>query len=246
MSSQVGVQHRELAAMLQTLPRSELREEFIYADEFLICENFFPTSLLLTLQSQLSSLNGSVHRNFIPRHKKGGSISRFELDTNAPVFASIYQDPILKNFLSELAAVPLLESPTTDPHAYALYYYTEPGDHIGYHYDTSYYRGSRYTMLLGLVDNSDCVLEYQLHRRNPNRETETHALPLSPGTMVFFNGDKLYHRITPLRDKGSRIALTFEYLTDSRISRSGRFVSNMKDAIAYFGLRQVFQRRARQ
>ena len=35
-----------------------------------------------------------------------------------------------------------------------LYYYTEAGDHIGYHYDTSYYKGSRYTILMGLVDKS--------------------------------------------------------------------------------------------
>jgi hypothetical protein len=42
--------------------------------------------------------------------------------------------------------------PENDPHSCALYYYTEPGDHIGFHYDTSYYKGARYTILMGLVD----------------------------------------------------------------------------------------------
>jgi choline kinase len=37
-------------------------------------------------------------------------------------------------------------SPSGDPHAYALYFYTEPGDHIGWHYHTSYYAGRRYTL----------------------------------------------------------------------------------------------------
>ncbi len=40
-------------------------------------------------------------------------------------------------------------SPPDDPHAYALYFYTRAGDHIGWHYDTSYYAGRRYTLLLG-------------------------------------------------------------------------------------------------
>ena len=39
--------------------------------------------------------------------------------------------------------------PDEDPHACALYFYTEAGDHMGYHYDTSYYTGARYTVLFG-------------------------------------------------------------------------------------------------
>ncbi|MBW4422976.1 MAG: hypothetical protein KME50_00530 [Nostoc desertorum CM1-VF14] len=38
-----------------------------------------------------------------------------------------------------------------------------------------------------------------------------------------------------------RIVLTFEYVTDTRVGMLKRFVSNMKDAIAYFGFRQVFR-----
>ena len=52
-----------------------------------------------------------------------------------------------------------------DPHAYALYFYTRPGDHIGWHYDTSYYAGRRYTLLIGVIDDSTCRLDYQLHTR---------------------------------------------------------------------------------
>ena len=42
-----------------------------------------------------------------------------------------------------------------------------------------------------------------------------------------------------------RVSLTFEYVTDARISRGWRLISNMKDALGYFGFRQVFVRRAR-
>jgi hypothetical protein len=40
-----------------------------------------------------------------------------------------------------------------------------------------------------------------------------------------------------------RVSLTFEYVTDARMRPWCRFISNMKDAIAYFGFRQVFRSR---
>jgi hypothetical protein len=59
---------------------------------------------------------------------------------------------------------------------------------------------------------------------------------------VFFDGDKLHHRITPLAAGERRVSLTFEYVTDRRMRPWRRFISNMKDAVAYFGFRQVFRR----
>ena len=38
-----------------------------------------------------------------------------------------------------------------------------------------------------------------------------------------------------------RVSLTFEYLTDVRMRFGRRLISNMKDAVAYFGFRQVFR-----
>jgi len=58
--------------------------------------------------------------------------------------------------------------------------------------------------------------------------------------LVFFNGDKLYHRITPLKDNERRVALTLEYLTTTHMNFLLRFISNMKDSVAYFGFKQVF------
>ena len=60
--------------------------------------------------------------------------------------------------------------------------------------------------------------------------------------LVVFNGDRLYHRVTPCRAGERRVALTLEYVTSLEMHPVRRFVSNMKDAIAYFGFRQVFSR----
>ncbi len=223
------------------LDTPQLHQNFLAQNEFIAVENFLPAAWLEKVLATLPGLESRVHRNFVPRHKKGGSVSRFDLDAFAPAFAELYRSPALIDFLGVLTGQRLLECPGNDPHTYALYYYTEAGDHIGYHYDTSYYKGARYTILLGLVDHSSCKLEYQLYKDDPTKPTREEAIGLSPGMLVVFNGDKLYHRVTPSAEGERRVALTLEYVTSPQMNPFKRFVSNMKDAIAYFGFRQVFR-----
>ncbi|KAF1054714.1 MAG: hypothetical protein GAK41_00526 [Burkholderia gladioli] len=135
-------------------------------------------------------------------------------------------------------------SPADDPHGYALYYYTKPGDHIGWHYDTSYYDGRRYTLLIGVIDESTCRLDYELHTRNPVVADEPGTTQIPDGGIVLFDGDKLRRRISPMGENEIRVSLTFEYVTDPGMRPWKRFISNMKDAIAYFGFRQVFKQLA--
>jgi hypothetical protein len=68
------------------------------------------------------------------------------------------------------------------------------------------------------------------------------SLQIAPGGLVFFDGDKLRHRISPLGEGEVLVSLTFEYLTDPKMHAGWRLISNMKDAVAYFGFRQVFRR----
>ena len=74
--------------------------------------------------------------------------------------------------------------------------------------------------------------------------TARQALPqtqLKPAFNV--DGDKLRHRITPLGANEIRVSLTFEYVTDPGMRPWWRFISNMKDAVAYFGFRQLIRGR---
>ena len=103
-----------------------------------------------------------MNRNYLPGHKQGGSVSRHTIDRLAPFIAELYRSPALIGWLDELAGERLQVSPADDPHAYALYFYTRAGDHIGWHYDTSYYAGRRYTLLLGVIDQSSCRLDYRI------------------------------------------------------------------------------------
>jgi hypothetical protein len=191
----------------------------------------------------VAAVEPAVNRNYLPGHKQGGSVSRHTLDQLAPFIAELYRSTALIGLLERLAGERLQLSPPDDPHAYALYFYTKAGDHIGWHYDTSYYAGRRYTVLLGVIDQSSCRLDYELHTRESGRVVVPGSVQIPPGGLVFFDGDELRHRISALGENEKRVSLTFEYVTDQRMHPWWRFISNLKDAVAYFGLRQVFSRR---
>jgi hypothetical protein len=233
-----------MALRLQTLDMEAARRRFVEQGAFIHLQEFLEPEITAQLVAAVAAVSASVNRNYLPGHKQGGSVSRHAIDAHAPFIAEIYRSPALIDWLGRLAGERLQVSPEADPHAYALYFYTRPGDHIGWHYDTSYYAGRRYTLLFGVVEESSCRLEYQLHTREPGVDTEAGSLQIAPGGLVFFDGDKLRHRITPLADGEVRVSLTFEYLTDPTMHPWRRVISNMKDAVAYFGFRQVFRRRA--
>ena len=232
----------EMTARLNRLDLPALRRQYTQQGAFLYLNDFLTPEVTAQLISAVAAVEGRVHRNYLPGHKQGGSVSRHVIDEAAPLIADLYRSPALVDWLGQLAGEPLQGSPIDDPHAYALYFYTRAGDHIGWHYDTSYYAGRRYTALLGLIDESSCRLEYELHTREQGVAVAAGSVQIPPGGLVFFDGDKLRHRITPLRAAEMRVSLTFEYLTDPKMRFGRRLISNMKDSFAYFGFRQVFRR----
>jgi hypothetical protein len=172
----------------------------------------------------------------VPGHKQGGSVSYYVIREKAPAILALYRSLMLRTFLSRLVDASLMLCPEDNPHACALYYYTKPGDHIGFHFDTSYYKGARYTVLIGLVEQSEhCRLVARVHKGKAPIEICETRIPMDPGTMVVFNGDKLWHAVTPLGAMERRVVLTLQYVTDERMGPLKKLFSNMKDAFAYFG-----------
>jgi hypothetical protein len=63
--------------------------------------------------------------------------------------------------------------------------------------------------------------------------------------MVIFNGDRVYHGVSPSREGERRVVLTMEYVTSREMGRAQRLFSNLKDAFAYFGIRALWRGRRR-
>jgi hypothetical protein len=232
----------ERAVAALDVPRAH--REYWEQNEFIILKGFLPRAVVAeALVPEVERLKPQLNRNYIPKHKKGGSISYFTLREQSPVFLELYRSPHFMEFLNRLVDAKLMLCPENDPHSCALYYYTEPGDHIGFHYDTSYYKGARYTILMGLIDQSvQCKLVCQLYKGDQNREMKELQLITEPGDMVIFNGDKLWHAVTPLGEGEYRVALTMEYVTNPDMGPFKRIYSNLKDAFAYFGIKAFLKR----
>lgn len=230
----------EIASAIGRLDVETVREAYWRQNEFVYLERWLPEALVGRLVAEVERVRPAVHRNYIPKHKKGGSVSSYTLVEQAPAILALYRSPAFLDFVAAVTGRPVMHCPEGDPHSCALYFYTEPGDHIGYHYDTSYYKGTRYTVLLGLIERSSSRLVCQLFKDTPGREPVELRIATDPGTLVLFNGDKLWHAITPLGEDEERVSLTMEFLTDAGMHPLKRFVSNMKDAVAYFGFRAVF------
>ena len=227
---------------IATLNVEQARKEYWDQNEFLCLPRFVPQSIIEDcMVPHVERLKPKLNRNHIPGHKKGGSVSYYTVREEAPVFLDLYRSPAFMNFVSRVTCAPLMLCPDNDPHACALYYYTEPGDHIGFHYDTSYYKGARYTILMGLVDRSpSCRLVCHLYKDDPTRRMKALELATEPGTIIIFNGDKLWHAVTPLGEGEERVALTMEYVTNQEMGRFNRLYSNLKDAFGYFGMKALF------
>jgi hypothetical protein len=234
-----------VAQALAGVSVDDVRRRYWEQNEFVYLERWLPAPLVERMVAEVNRVRPSINRNYIPRHKKGGSVSFYTLVEQAPTIVALYRAPAFIEFLAGLTGQRLQACPPSDPHSCALYYYTEPGDHIGFHFDTSYYRGARYTVLVGLVERSSSRLVCQLYKNDPSRAPVEVKLATHPGTFIFFNGDKLWHSITPLGEGEERVSLTLEYVTDPSMNPVKRLFSNLKDAVAYFGFRAVFRPPAR-
>ncbi len=234
----------EVRRAVQALDFDRARRAYWEQNECVFLERFLPPEVVEQhLLPEVEKLRPNVHRTYIPGYKKGGSISYYTLAEKAPVFLALYKSPAFLDVLGRLVDARIVPCPDDDPHACALYFYTEPGDHIGSHYDTSYYKGARYTVLVGLIQRSEqCRLICQLYKGDARRETRELRLATEPGSMVIFNGDELWHGITPLAEREERVVLTMEYVTNPEMGSLKRLFSNMKDAFAYFGIRTLLRR----
>lgn len=212
------------------------REQFVSQHFLTIPEFVSPDFVRAHYLPELMQCDAHVHRVHVGSFKKSGSVASHDVEKYAPALYAFYHLPALKKWIESIAGCTIYHCPKDDPHSVALYYYTEPGDHIGVHYDKSFYRGRRYTALLGLVQDSVAskLVCYpgatKLNRRANPIDIYTH-----PGTLVLFDGDTLWHEVTPLAQNEKRIILTMEFVTDTRMTLWNRFISHAKDRYLYFG-----------
>eukprot|EP01052_Picozoa_sp_SAG31_P022651 SAG31_NODE_1811_length_7219_cov_1.768118_2_plen_283_part_00 len=124
---------------------------------------------------------GMSHRKGIVAPSKSQSQGYDYVKMYMPAAMALYKNPVFIKSLEEISGrKQLMLSADSDPHAAVVYYYAQPGDFIGWHYDTSFYYGERLTVLVPLFDNSTCELQVEFMARDLDLERQEKEVSCRP------------------------------------------------------------------
>src|SRR5690349_21173067 len=102
-------------AMDQAVARLDfdrVHREYWEQNEFLFIPQFLDRALVEDqLIPQAEGVKGELNRNYIPGHKKGGSVSYYTVMEKAPRFLDLYKSQTFIDFLSRLSHVKLVICP---------------------------------------------------------------------------------------------------------------------------------------
>ncbi|MGV6818584.1 MAG: 2OG-Fe(II) oxygenase [Thiotrichales bacterium] len=201
--------------------------------------DFLPDKTLATLR-EAAIAQTNIDQTLIPGHKKGNTVAYNQLREHAPEIVAFYLSPELRETLRKLIGTPVQPTPAHDQSSCSLLIYTDPGDHIGWHYDYNFYHGRHFTILLSLENRqlneehklSSAVLQVKNHK-------EVKDIPTPANSLVVFEGKQVLHRATKLAKNERRILLSMTFCTDDSTSLALDLFRRIKDT-AFFGLRALW------
>jgi len=218
------------------LPDPEALRAIFERDRIVRVEGFLDPAHLAELRAECEANRPRAERSYIPRHKKGGTLSYEAIHRHAPACLAFYHAPALRDWLSQVVGEQLVPTADHDQSSCSILYYDQPGDHIHWHYDYDFYRGRHFTVLLSLVNRSaDGGLSAgRLMQRA--RAGEVIEWDTSEDVLVLFEGARVLHRASPVAEGDVRVMLSMTFTTDPRIHPLKDLARRIKDT-AYYGPR---------
>jgi hypothetical protein len=221
-----------------------LAQQFQAQGEFIFIERFLPPEVIAAMVQEARTLLPRAHRTRVPWVRKAETVGQMPIAQGAPLLHDLYRSPSFLALGRRLSGIRLAVKHPRDAHAAALYIYRRAGDHVGWHYDDcGCEAAASYTGTIGLVNDSQSVVQFRLFRKDPREEARELSLPALPGSLAFFCGSKVYHRVTPLDEGEERVVYSFAHVTaGKRLTGLRRFKENLWDALLYFGPKAIFQK----
>jgi hypothetical protein len=180
-----------------------------------------------------------VERSYIPTHKQGGTISYENIHRHAPLCLSVFHSPAFRAWLSRIVGAQVMPTADHDQSSCSLLVYTEPGDHIDWHFDHNFYRGRHFTVLICLVNQGASGGPSASTLLWRDLKGGEHEAPLGPGDLVIFEGARIRHKATPLGAGDLRVMLSMTFATDARIAPGRELIRRIKDT-AFYGIRALW------
>lgn len=232
---------RDITARLDL---AAVESQYWEQDEFVFLEGVFSPALVSELVDELQVARRESYRSWIPGLRKAGTIGWSTIQRHAPNMAAIYRSPEMLAISRRLSKKGLVLKARRDEHACATYVYDRPGDAIGWHYDTCGCElGTSHAVIISLVNNSQSRFLADLHKRTQGKPVSRVEHSTTPGSMLLFCGDNVWHATSPLERGEERIVMCLSYVVRGKHIRGfERFTENFRDAAFYFGLRAFKQR----
>src|ERR1044072_734599 len=95
----LGPVAEEIARALAPLDVAALRASYLAQNEFIHLERLIPETVIIPMLDEVERARGAINRNFIPRQKKGGSVSAYTLRERAPAILTLYRSPAFLAFV---------------------------------------------------------------------------------------------------------------------------------------------------
>ncbi|HSX24888.1 MAG TPA: phytanoyl-CoA dioxygenase family protein [Candidatus Andersenbacteria bacterium] len=201
--------------------------------------NFLPEESFTALKKEIESV-AKVSRGHVPMYRKGGAISYETLRAHVPSALELYHSPDHQHLISTIVGTKVVPTPEDHPNSLSVLVYDQPGDHIAWHHDKNYYRGRYFTVLLAIENRGhgeDGLSSLQLLVKKPTGDV---IIPTPPNTLILFEGSKVLHRTTQLKEGERRVLLSKTYSTDPRYSFTKNILRRIKDA-SFFGLDSLWK-----
>jgi hypothetical protein len=221
----------------QPSPRAELKSEFAVKSIARIDSFLDPASLERIRDEALAASDKKI-RNFVPTHKKGGTVSYEQLHLHCPGSLAFYHSPAVQQWVSELVGMKVGPAGDHDQSANSLLFYDEAGDHINWHFDHNFYPGRQFTALINLVNvakDGGMTASRLVYKNAAGEEIEVDT---SANSFVVFEGAKVLHKATPIAEGDLRVMLSMTFNTNARITMVGEAMRRVKDT-AFYGVRAL-------
>ena len=221
----------------QKSPTAELKSEFA-ARSIARIDSFLDSASLQRICDEALAASDKKIRNFVPTHKKGGTVSYEELHRSCPNCLAFYHSPAVQQWVSELVGMNIGPAGDHDQSANSLLFYDEAGDHINWHFDHNFYPGRQFTALINLVNaakDGGITASRLVYKNAAGEEVEVDT---SANSFVVFEGAKVLHKATPVAEGDLRVMLSMTFNTNARITMVGEAMRRVKDT-AFFGVRAL-------
>jgi hypothetical protein len=179
-------------------------------DDILIIEDFFDLKTknkIIDLVLNYSNKYKKTTKNII---RKGSAynyhqIKNTELEGLIDIFNS---NKFLAHFTEKSGYKNIQYSPATDTNRLSVLFYDKPGDNIKWHKDANAYHGNRLALIYTVYNRDKTRRKKSSAKFLYKKNNKTKEYNNKENSLVVFKGDKILHKVVPIKDGEKRIVIS--------------------------------------